>query len=360
MLSLDTPKEMKLLPVSLPIGSGHTIQILSGHHDSDSVGLWIILASDSSRKLVYCTPSSSESYFVLPYDFVYLGSSSDGKLYFMIEGDGTSHSFLYALNYHSDSGIIATKIDADFEKDNWADLLAICQADDHNSTDPTLHDSPLLHDNALSALSFPSVCVPYHSLRDVIRIRDLLSSRDYEFTANPTTLTAIKATQAVYPNLTVVDALEIDDNHVAIIANDSYIRTLSCGVESRLFVTNGSSTPCLVLGRSIFSINNTLSMTTESSSLIFPSLGLVLVPACSAFPSTTAGNTSSLCAYNITYTTSSLYCSTSNGSTFTFAGSIVHRDSDLVPLLIHHLDYSQTLILSSRLDTSEVYFLDNS
>jgi hypothetical protein len=162
----------------------------------------------------------------------------------------------------------------------------------------------------------------------------------------------------MYPNLTVMDAVEIVSDVVAVVANDSSIRTLSCGVESRLFIFNGSPTPTLVLGRPIFAVDNSLSISPESSNLIYPSLGFVLASPSRISTSLPKETAPSVSVYSINYTTSSLFISEDSGSTFSLGGSIVHHNSDLVPTLVHHLDDSQTLILSSRLDRSEVYFLD--
>lgn len=357
---MDTPKQLKLLSISLPIGSHETQQILAGHHSPDGVGLWIILSSDSSRKLVYCTASSSDSCFVLPYNFLYLGSSSKGQLFFLPDDTGSATPVLYVISYQSKSGIIVVKKDLYLDHEQWARLLVICQSHEPLSTDSTLHDSPLLHDNVLNELTYPSLFVPYHSLRDVLLIKAALHQGAHEFTSNPAILNAIQTIRANYPNLTVMDAVEVVSDVVAVVANDSSIRTLSCGVESRLFMLNGSPTPCLVLGRPIFSIDNRLSVSPESSNLIYPSLGLVLASPSRISASLPKETAPSLNVYSVNYTTSSLYFSEDYGSAFSLGGSVVHHNSDLVPVLIHHLDYSQTLILSSRLDRSEVYFLDYS
>ncbi len=355
---MDTLKQLNLLSVSLPIGSHETCQILAGHHSPNGVGLWIILSSDSSRKLVYCTPSHSDSYFVLPYNFLYLGSSSNGQLFFLADGTESAAPILYVISYQPNSGIAVTKTDLHLDHDQWARLFEICQSHKPGSTDSTLHDSPLLHDNVLNESTYPSLFVPYHSLRDVLLVKAVLQQGAFELTSKPALLTAIKTVRAMYPNLTVVDAVEIGSDVVAVVANDSSIRTLSCGVESRLFICNGSPTPSLVLGRPIFSIDNRLSISPESSNLIYPSLGLVLASPSSISTTPPKEAASSFNVYSINYTTSTLYFSADFGSTFTLSGSMVHHNSDLVTTLIHHLDDSQTLIFSSRLDRSEVYFID--
>ncbi len=349
---------MNLFPISLPGGSGETQQILAGHQSIDAAGLWVLLSTTSSRTLVYCTSSSADSRFVLPYDFVYLGSSSCGKLFFLAENSASIQPLLYVLQHECGSGITVTSSIIDSKYDHWEDLLSFLSPRDGFAVASTLHDSPLLNDNALSASTLASVCVPFHSVRDVISLRKLSWPILSNIFSGSLTNTVISGFQNSYPNLSVVDTIEIGNNSVALVANDSSIRTLSCGVESRLFICTGSSQPRLVLGRSLFSLDNSLSISPSTSDLIYPSLGLVLAPLLHFNQSLTDSQSANLYFYSIDYTTTSMYCSSDCSSALAPIGAIVHRDHDLVPLLVHHMDYSQTLIYSSRVDHSIIYLPD--
>jgi hypothetical protein len=350
---------MNLLSIPLPGGTSETQQILAVHQSINSVGLWVLLSTTSSRTIVYSTSSFSDARFELPCHFVYLGSSLNGQLYFITDEPEGVQSLLYILHYDASLGIKVAKAEINCNSSQWNQLLKLCKPRDNLAGASTLNSSPLLNDNAFYETTLTSVCVPFHSYRDVLSIRTAASLISSYYNCNSQIANAISVFQSHYPYLSPVDAIELSDHTVALIANDSSIRTLSCGVESRLFVCKGSAKPTLVLGRSLFSIDNSLSIAPSASALVHPSLGLVLASSQHCDLSTQLSHPNRLCLFTLDYTTTSMYCSSDFGSTFLTIDKVVHRDHDLVPMLVHHLDYSQTLFYSSRIDRSNIYFFDD-
>ena len=350
---------MNLLSIPLPGGTSETQQILAVHQSINSVGLWVLLYTTSSRTLVYSTSSFSDARFVLPYYFVYLGSSLNGELYFITDEPESAQPLLYILHFDASLGIKVTNAEINSNSSHWNQLLKLCKPRVNLAGASTLNSSPLLNDNAFNESILTSVCVPFHSYRDVLSIRTVASPISSYYNCNSTIANAISVFQSHYPYLSPVDAIELSDHTVALIANDSSIRTLSCGVESRLFTCKGSAKPTLVLGRSLFSIDNSLSIAPPASVLVHPSLGLVLASSQHCDLSSQVSQSNRICVFSLDYTTTSMYCSSDFGSTFVSVDKVVHRDHDLVPMLVHHLDYSQTLFYSSRVDRSVIYFLDD-
>jgi hypothetical protein len=350
---------MNLLSIPLPGGTSETQQILAVYQSINSVGLWVLLSTTSSRTLVYSTSSFSDARFVLPYYFVYLGSSLNGELYFITDEPESAQPLLYILHFDASLGIKVTNAEINCNSSHWNQLLKLCKPRVNLAGASTLNSSPLLNDNAFNESILTSVCVPFHSYRDVLSIRTVASPVSSYYNCNSTIANAISVFQSHYPYLSPVDAIELSDHTVALIANDSSIRTLSCGVESRLFTCKGSAKPTLVLGRSLFSIDNSLSIAPPASVLVHPSLGLVLASSQHCDLSSQVSQSNRLCVFSLDYTTTSMYCSSDFGSTFVSVDKVVHRDHDLVPMLVHHLDYSQTLFYSSRVDRSVIYFLDD-
>jgi hypothetical protein len=356
---LATPEGMNLLSIPLPGGTSETQQILAVHQSINSVGMWILLSTTSSRTLVYCTSSNSDACFVLPYNFVYLGSSLNGELFFITDETESAKSLLYIINFDPSFGIKVTNANIKFKLSYLNELLKYCKPRIDLAGSSTLNNSPLLNDNALNEATLTSVCVPFHSYRDVLSIRNITLPISSCYECNSSIANAISVFQSHYPYLSLVDAIELRDHSVVLIANDSSIRTLSCGVESRLFTCKGSAKPTLVLGRSLFSIDNSLSIAPSASGLVHPSLGLALASSHDCDLSAKVCQSNMLCVLSLDYITTSMYCSSDNGSTFFLVDKVVHRDHDLVPMLIHHLDHSQTLFYSSRVDRSAVYFLND-
>lgn len=349
---------MKLLPIRLPSGRNEVIQILACHYTADSAGLWVLLCSPFSRTLIYCTPHSSESRFVLPSDFVYLGSSRDGSIFFLVDQESAGISPLYTISYVRNSGITVSNEYLDCRRDQYSDLLKLCRAPRSLASTPTLHDSPLLHDNAYSISTQPFVYAPYHSLHDVLSIRVHTEQLSRWLPSQAVLVKSNSCLKASYPYLWLVDSLVADADLVALIANDSSVKTLACGAESRLFISTGSTKPSLSLGRSLFSIDNALSVSPPASDLIHPSLGLVLAPSALNLSHSSTSQDPVLCVYSINYVTTSLYRSNDCGHSFELVRSIDHRNQDLVPLTFHHIDCSQTLMYASRTDRSSVYIIE--
>ncbi|QPN56481.1 hypothetical protein I1E95_15755 [Synechococcus sp. CBW1107] len=356
---MATLERMNLLSIPLPGGASETQQILAVHQSINSAGLWVLLTTTSSRTLVYCTSSFSDARFVLPYYFVYLGSSLNGELFFITDEPESTQPFLYVLHFDPSVGIKVTSAKINCNSSHWNQLLKLCKPRANLLGASTLNSSPLLNDNAFNESFLSSVCVPFHSYRDVLSIRNLASPLSSCYNCSSAIVNAISVFQSHYPYLSPVDAIEFSDHTVALVANDSSIRTLSCGVESRLFACKGSAKPTLVLGRSLFSIDNSLSFAPSASVIVHPSLGLVLASSQHCDLSSKFSQSNRLCVFSLDYTTTSMYCSSEFGSTFVLVDKVVHRDHDLVPMLVHHLDYSQTLFYSSRVDRSVIYFLDD-
>lgn len=350
---------MNLHSIPLPGGISEIQHILAVHQSISTFGLWVLLSTTSSRTLVYSSSSFSDARFVLPYYFVYLGSSLSGELFFIADEPKGAQPLLYIIHFDPTSGIKVTNAEIDCNSSHWHKLLKLCKPRVDLEGASTLNNSPLLNDNAFKQSTLTSVCVPFHSYRDVLSIRTLSSPISSFYNCNSIIADAISVFQSHYPYLSPVDAIELSDHTVALIANDSSIRTLSCGVESRLFACTGLATPTLLLGRSLFSIDNSLSIAPSASALVHPSLGLVLASSRHCDLSSKASQSNKLFIFSLDYTTTSMYCSSDFGTTFVLVKDVVHRDHDLVPMLVHHLDYSQTLFYSSRVDRSVIYFLDD-
>jgi hypothetical protein len=350
---------MNLLPIALPGGTKITQQLLAVHQSNKAIGIWVLLATASSRTLTYCSSHSSDLRFVLPHGFVYVGSSHDGKLFFLVDRHGASTPRWYCIDYNRSTGITVKDIKIEHDHSLWDELLDFCCPPAGVANQSVLHESPLLNDNALNESIYTSVCVPYHSFRDVLRLRALSQSISSNFVDNSVIVDALSGFRSSFPFLSVVDAVQFDSDSVAIVANDSSIRILSCGAEARMFVCKASAKPSLVLGRSVFSIDNSLSIAPSASALIHPSLGLVLATSVQCDSPSSDFQPASLRVISLNSTTTSMYSSSDCGFTFILESEFVHLDQDLVPMLIHHLDSSQTLYYTSRYDRSVVYVLDD-
>ncbi len=351
---------MELLPIQLPARSHEIQQILAARQAGQASGVWTLLTRDSLRTLIYSSPAATDHIFVLPHDFVYLGSRSCGDLLFLVDDSSGQPGPIYELTYDSESGITASKTDSVVDQQAFKELVPICRPSAHQETVTTLHDSLLLNDNVLAETNLSAINVPYHSLWDVIQIRAQLSAGATTLLGCTERSGSLHHFKETYPFLSIVDSRLLQDGSVAIIANDSSVRTLCCDVESRLFVTNANNPPRLALGRSLFSADSTLSVAPASSQLAYPSLGLVLSSSDSSEPMNAGSELADISVYSVDYLTTTNLISSDAGLSFILADSCRHNDHDLVPMLMHHLDYSQTLVLSSKLDRSVIYLFAQS
>ncbi len=347
---------MSVLSVLLPESSAKNQQLLCAYQTALGVGVWTLLVGDPARELVHTSNSSIACSFILPYDFIYLGSLSSGLLLFLSNEDSEHGMGVYQIRFIQGQGIVSSRMGLSCDGELLQSVATICSPLDRQAASTTLSDSIILDDNAYAKYIMPALNVSYHSLHDVLRIRRCLPDAFIDQVEPSGKRQHVNRFNDLFPSLCVVDFIRLSDQCVALIANDSRIKTLSCDVVSRLFILVPDCLPKLALGHSIFSADNSLTASPSASELIHPSLGLVFShsdpPA--GFDETEASQI--LSVYSVNYRSTIALYSVDQGSSFTVAFQSAHTDSDLVPLLHQHLDYAQTLFYSSKLDRALIAF----
>jgi len=346
---------LQFTPIPLPAGRSTEQQLLSFYHHNDYSAHWILSLDNSSRTLFHHTSTGQSTSFVLPTNFVFLGSLSSGELYFTTTSSDFSTSYLYVVSFDLTSGINVNQADQDLSVEQTAHLLDYCFPNNDFNQESTLYNSILLHDNAHLGSLYPSISVPFHSLRDVLSIRSLLLYHPPYIFGNDQLHSALNSFTSYYPSLTLLNVFLYDGDYF-IIASDSSVKSAQCGVEYRLFLASTDSPPTLLVGRSIFSNFDILSNPTVNLEKITPCLGLCFDKGTNSSSLASLAHSNLPIVINIDHIYTSAFIFSDSVSSFDFSVKSSHRDLDLVPCLINHLDYAQTLYYSSKIDFSSLYF----
>lgn len=352
------PKRMNFIPIELPSSNAAKQRLLACYQLVNSQGVWTLFSSGDIDTLVHSSSLSPESRFVLPHDSLYVGSSSVGEVFFILPDLSSCADELYRISFAPDVGIQVLKVFCQAEGGLGVHLRRLCSPSRLHSSALILSDDPLLNDNSRLLSVYESLCVPYHGFRDAVRIRNELWRMSLFVSRADTISNTVDRFHAVFPCLSIVDIAQLTERDYWIIANDSSTRILECSVDSRLFYLGGSNEPVLLLGRPLFSSDNSLSISPPGSDLVHPSLGLVLVPEPQALFAQHADHERPICLLNIDYLATTGLRAAGLGGLFVQANQIAHSSHDLVPMLVHHLDYAQTLFYGSRLDKTSLYLLD--
>lgn len=352
------PKRMNFIPIELPSSNAAKQQLLACYQLVNSQGVWTLSPSGDIYTLVHSSSLSPESRFVLPHDSLYVGSSSVGEVFFIFPNLSSCADELYRISFVPDVGIQVLKVSCQAEGGLGVQLRRLCSPSGLHSSTSIRSDDPLLNDNSRLLSVHESLCVPYHSFRDAVRIRNELWRINLFVARADCISNTVNRLRAVFPCLSIVDIAQLTEHDSWIIANDSSTRILECSVDSRLFYLGSSNEPVLLLGRPLFSSDNSLSVSPPGSDLVHPSLGLVFAPETQALFAQHPEHERPISLLNIDYLATTSLRAAGPCGLFVQASQIAHSSHDLVPMLVHHLDYAQTLFYGSRLDKTSLYLLD--